>query len=135
MSLADDILGALPEFQAAAESLMIDSCAVERSTGAQVTDPVTGVVTDEWLQVHSGRCKVQSRTAVAAEPVAGGHRFTLEQLAVHFPSGVNLQLDDRVTITSTTLDSSLVGLKFRLTELPRGSIRTANRWEVELVTG
>ncbi|KUM31575.1 hypothetical protein AQ436_00085 [Arthrobacter sp. EpRS66] len=135
MSLADDVLGALPEFQAAAESLMIDSCEVERSTGVQVTDPVTGVVTDEWLQVYSGRCKVQSRTAVAAEPVAGGHRFTLEQLAVHFPMGVKLRLDDRVTITASALDSSLVGLQFRLTELPRGSIRTANRWEVELVTG
>lgn len=134
MSLADDVLGALPEFQAAAESLMLDECVVERATG-EATDPVTGVVSDGWESVYSGKCKVQSRTAVAAEPVAGGHRFTLEQLAVHFPMGVNLRLDDRVTITASALDASLVGLQLRLTELPRGSIRTANRWEVELVTG
>lgn len=135
MSFADDILGALPDLRDAAESLMLDSCIVRRATGGQVTDPVTGVVSDEVITVHSGRCKVQSRTAVAAEPVAAGHKYTVEQLMIHFPVGVNCQLDDMVTVTAAGLDASLVGLVFRLTELPRGTIRTANRWNVELVTG
>lgn len=134
MTLADDVLGALPDLQAAAESLMIDQCVVERATG-EVTDPVTGVVSEGWEAIYSGKCKVQSRTAVATEPMAGGHRFTIEQLAVHFPVSVPCRLDDRVTITAAALDPHLVGLQFRLTELPRGSIRTANRWNAELVAG
>jgi len=128
------VLGALPDLQAAAESLMIDQCVVERATG-EVTDPVTGIVSEGWESVYSGKCKVQSRTAVATEPMAGGHRFTIEQLMVHLPVSAQSRLDDRVTVTSAVMDPDLVGLRFRLTELARGSYRTADRWNVELVAG
>lgn len=118
----------------AAEALMVDACVVERSVG-EVTDPVTGVVTDGWATIYEGACKVQSRSAVATEPMAGGHRFTIEQLMVHLPVSAESRLDDRVTVTSAVMDPDLVGLRFRLTELARGSYRTADRWNVELVAG
>lgn len=131
--LSDDILGALPDLQAAAESLMIDSCRLERSLGL-VTDPVTAVVSEGWELVYEGRCKVTGRTAQAATPEAGGHSFTVEQLQVHLPVSTASATGDRVTIVATTLDPLLVDLQLRLTELARGSIRTAYRWNVELVT-
>lgn len=117
----------------AAEALMIDSCVVERSTG-EVTDPVTGVVSEGWETVYSGVCKVQGRQAQASTPDAGGHAFTVEQLMVHLPVSAQSLPGDRVTVLSSAMDPGLVGLKLRLTELARGTYRTADRWNVELVT-
>jgi len=134
MSLADDVLGVLPDLQAAAESLMIDECVLERQTGETVTDPITGAVTEEWATVYAGKFKLTGRVAQAATPEAGGHAFTVEQLMVHLPVSTASATGDRVTILATTLDPLLVGLQVRLTELARGAIRTAYRWNVELVT-
>lgn len=117
-----------------AESLMIDSCLVERSVG-EVTDPLTGVVSDGWETVYEGVCKVQGRQAQASSPVAGGHVFTVEQLMIHLPVSAQSRLDDRVTIVTATMDPDLAGATFRLTELARGTYRTADRWNVEAVTG
>jgi hypothetical protein len=118
----------------AAESLMLDACTVGRPTGVLVTDPETGVDTPELLEVYSGACKVQSAIAQAASPEAGGHAFTVEQLALHVPVSSALKTGDVVTITAAAMDPDLVGLKFRLVELARGSLRTADRWNVELGT-
>lgn len=119
----------------AAESLMLDACVIERDTGATVTDPVTGKVVKVFETIYAGKCKVQGRSAVSLNQSAGGHVFTVEQLMVHLPVSAQSQLDDRVTVTVAHLDADLVGLKLRLTELARGTYRTADRWNVELVTG
>lgn len=116
-----------------AESLMSDTCHVERSLGL-VTDPVTAVVSEAWETIYSGKCKLQGRQAQASEPSAGGHMFTVEQLMVHLPVSALSVTGDRVTVLSSVMDLDLVGLKLRLTELARGTYRTADRWNVELVT-
>lgn len=118
----------------AAEALMIDSCLVERYAG-DVTDPLTGVVSEGWETVYEGVCKVQGRQAQASSPVAGGHVYTVEQLMIHLPVSAQSRLDDRVTIVTATMDPDLAGATFRLTELARGTYRTADRWNVEAVTG
>lgn len=142
--LSDDVIGSLPFFREQAESLMTDLCLVERSAG-EATDPVTGVVSEVWETVYPtpvditagnlGRCKLQGRQAQASEPSAGGHVFTVEQLMVHLPVSALSQTGDRVTVLSSVMDPDLVGLKLRLTELARGTYRTADRWNIELVTG
>lgn len=116
-----------------AEELMLDTCQVERSLGL-VTDPVTAVVSEAWETVYAGKCKVAGDKTQAASPQAGGHVFTVEQLQVHLPVSALSVTGDRVTIQSAVLDADLVGTQFRLTELARGSYRTADRWNVELVT-
>ena len=121
--------------RAAAEALMVDECTAARPTGALVTDPGTGVDSPVSSVVYSGRCKVQSATAQAASPEAGGHAFTVEQLRLDFPASSSLRTGDVATITASELDPDLVGLAFRLVELARGTFRTADRWNVELVTG
>lgn len=118
----------------AAESLMIDTCRVERATG-EVTDPETGVVTDGWETVYSGKFKLAGNQAQATAPQAGGHAFTVEQVMVHLPVSSKCQVDDRVTITEAVLDPDLVGLQLRLNDMTPGAYRTADRWNVELVTG
>lgn len=118
----------------AAESLMTDLCLIERQSTEEVTDPVTGTVTFPVVEVYAGKCKLQGRQAQASEPSAGGHVFTVEQLMVHLPVSALSLTGDRVTVLSSAMDPDLVGLKLRLTELARGTYRTADRWNVELVT-
>lgn len=116
----------------AAESLMTDAGTVHRP-GPEVTDPDTGVVTPGLVEVYDGACKVQGATAQAASPEAGGHAYVVESLQLHFPVSSQLKIDDVVTIAASPMDPDLVGLKFRLVELARGTFRTADRWNVELV--
>lgn len=117
----------------AAEELMRDTCTAARPTGGFVTDPETGVDTPASESVYAGRCKVQTTVAQAASPDAGGHQFTVENLQLHLPVSAELRTGDQVTITESW-DPQLVGLVFRLVELARGTYRTADRWNVELVT-
>lgn len=115
-----------------AESLMTETCTAHRP-GPEVTDPVTGVVAPGLVVVYAGACKVQGATAQAASPEAGGHSFVVEALQLHFPVSSSLRIDDVVTVTASPMDPDLVGLSFRLVELARGTYRTADRWNVELV--
>ena len=117
----------------AAEALHTDACTVHRP-GAPVTDPETGVVVPTLTLVYTGKCKVQSATAQAASPVAGGHVFTVESLRLDFPVSSALRTGDVATIAASAMDPDLIGLTFRLVELARGTNRTADRWNVELVT-
>lgn len=132
MTLADDVLAALPALRSEAEGLMVETCTASRP-GIPFTDD-GGVVITPVVEVYAGRCKIQSATAQAASPVAGGHAFTVERLQVHFPVGAAPATGDTVLITASLLDPTLVGLTFRLVEQARGSHRTAARWNVELVT-
>lgn len=115
-----------------AARLMI-ATGVAHRPGPELTDPDTGVVTPGLVEVYAGACKVQGATAQAASPEAGGHAFVVESLQLHFPVSSQLKIDDVVTITASPMDPDLVGLKFRLVELARGTFRTADRWNVELV--
>ena len=128
-----DPVSDIAEARADTESLMLDTCTVRRPTGALVTDPETGVDTPEMTPVYSGKCRVQSLTAQAATPVAGGHMNTVERLGLHLPVSSALRTGD-VAKLDTSVDPDLVGLEVRLVELARGSFRTADRWNVELVT-
>lgn len=133
MSLAEDVEDVLPFLQSEAEGLMRDTCTAARPTGGFVTDPVTGEDSPGFATVYAGKCKVQTTVAQAASPDAGGHQFTVENLQLHFPVSAELQTGDQVTVTESW-DPQLVGLVFRLVELARGTYRTADRWNVELVT-
>lgn len=118
----------------AAERLMSTTCTVGRPTGQFVTDPNTGVDTPEVRPVTvRGVCKVQAATPQAATPVVGGSTYTVERLQIHLPIGDPVQAGDAVTIVSNPMDPGLEGLVFRLAELVRGTYRTAQRWDTELM--
>lgn len=123
------------------ESLMIDACRVERATGEQVTDPVTGEVTDEVVMVYEGKCKVQWKDMQDSTAVAAGHVFTSEPGRVDLPKSVVVAPNDTLTVTEALdlvtgfPDTSRVGQSVRLVALNRGTLRSANRWDVELMTG
>jgi hypothetical protein len=119
----------------AAERLMTTTCSVGRPTDEFVTNPNTGVDTPLVRDVPvRGVCKVQAATPQAASPEAGGAVFTVERLQIHLPVGDPVRVGDVVTVLDCPLDAGLNGLVFRLTELVRGSFRTAQRWDSELIT-
>lgn len=132
MSLADDVMNVLPFLREQAEGLMFETGVASRP-GESFTNE-DGVVVTPSSVVYEGKCKLQTTVAQAANPVSVGHRFTVENLQLHFPVGAPVQTGDSVRLTASQLDDSNVGSVFRLVELARGSQRTAARWNVELVT-
>lgn len=138
MALVDDVRSALPDLRDEAEAMMASECIASRP-GEPFTDD-DGIVTTPLIQVYAGACKVQTTQAQAASPVAGGHAFTVENLQIHFPVRASLKTGDSVQITiavdfETGLpDLDIQGNVYRLVELARGTWRTADRWNVELVT-
>ena len=115
MVIGDDIAAALPELRAQAESLMRDSCVVERRTG-RVMDDTSLEYVDSWSRVYEGRCRVQVAATQPAEEVVGGRAFVVTDAVVQLPVGpVDFADDDRVTVTSTAYDPALVGVVLSVT--------------------
>ena len=115
MVIGDDIAAALPELRAQAESLMRDSCVVERRTG-RVMDDATLEYVDSWSRVYEGRCRVQVAATQPAEEVVGGRAFVVTDAVVQLPVGpVDFADDDRVTVTFTAYDPALVGVVLSVT--------------------
>ncbi|MFC8037826.1 DUF6093 family protein [Paenarthrobacter sp. NPDC057355] len=133
MSLIDDVLAALPDFRAAAESLMLDTCTVHRP-GVPVTD-ADGNVSPSMTLLYTGPCKIQQTLAQSSNPVAGGHRFTVQDTRWDTPVVAGpFQVDDVVTVLGAVLDPQLVGRVFRVTEPFHKSGATAQRTRVEEVS-
>lgn len=119
--------------QVEAEARMIDSCTIGRQSGV-FTDPDTGQVVPTFTTVYAGKCEVQQTISQSSNPVAGGHRYTLQDVVLKVPVAVTgLRIDDTVTIGSAVVDPELVGRVFRLSELFHKSYPTARRFRVEEV--
>lgn len=123
--------------RAKAESLMVDACTVQHTTGL-VTDQETGVVTPAYVTVYSGKCKVQVRSVDAAPRTTdvGEASVLVGHLVLHLPMSVTtVQPDDLVTVTTSVLDPDLVGRKFRLRGPSHKTYLTARRFPMVEVSG
>lgn len=116
-----------------AETFMTDACVISRLTG-HTTDSVTAKVVETRRQLYSGSCRVTGSEAQANTPEAVGHQNTVENQMVYLPFNSEAEAGDEVLITESLLDPQLVGLKFKIKAMARGSQLTARRWTVELVT-
>ena len=109
---------------------MVDAVRVY-APGEPVTDPITGEVTDGETLVYEGRAKVQSNTAMAGNPEAGGQLFTVERKELHVPALTpGLDVGQMVTVLASALQPTIVGETYRLTEPSGKSWQTAQRWVV-----
>jgi hypothetical protein len=130
MSLVDDVTGALPFLREQAESLMVDSCTVQRSSGT-VTNPDTGVVYPNLTTIYTGKCKIQKTVSQPANPEAGEHQFTLQDSRWDTPVTAGpFLVGDVVTVTASAMDAQLVGCSFRVVETFHKSAATAQRVRV-----
>lgn len=116
--------------RAAAESMMTDTCRVERSTGVFVFNPITGQNEQASTTVYEGRCKFQSAGA-GSTPEAGGVQFTVVRNECHIPFGAVAVLEDDVITCVTSGNPQLVGAVFRVTGFAVESYATAARVPVE----
>ena len=127
------VVDAVMRGRTAAEALMLDSCTVERSAGT-VTNPDTGKVYPALTAIYTGPCKIQQTLAQSSNPVAGEHRYTVQDTRWDTPvSAGPFKVGDVVTITAAVLDSQLVGRVFRVVETFHKSGATAQRTRVEEV--
>ncbi len=137
MTLADDVVLALPGFRVEAESRMVEACTIAHPGGAATFDPNTGAYTDPAGTVfYTGPCEVQVSDGVTAQDSeAGGTELTVLRLMVKIPVAVEgVVIDDVVTVTASLLDPDLVGRVFRVTAGHAKSFLTARRLQVEEIS-
>ncbi len=111
---------------------------VLREVIGQDMDPETAVVVDRLRDVDAGWCKVQGFNAQGTEPEAGGHSYLQGKFQVHFRRGASAakgyssDMLLEIVASKDPGDLALVGQSFRLTEPDLKSLRTADRWNVEV---
>lgn len=118
--------------RAAAEAGMIDACLVEHKTG-HTTDHLAGQATDTWTTVYSGRCRIQQSIAMGQRTDAGEVSVVVLRLELQLPvvESENVDRGDRVTVTASVNDPSLVGREFVIRDLHHKSEATARRMTIE----
>ena len=123
--------------RSAAVALMVDACTITRGNDTQTFDPETGeYVTTPGATVYTGPCRVKPRDNSDLVVEVGGQNVTLLPYIVSVPiEAVVFKVDDRVTVTASQLDPSLVGLKLRVKETIAGSHLSARRLGCEQDAG
>lgn len=132
----------LDQFRADAESLMSDSCVVEREgppdPGA-VIDPTTGKFPDvPFGVVYRGICgtAVQGTVMAGRARESAGDEVTILRSTLKVPaSAARLLVNDRVTFLSSAYNPALVGVVFTVTGLLPGSHQTSQKVSVQAVVG
>ena len=97
--------------RAAVESLMLDTCKVERIT--ETFDDESGELEQTATLLYEGPCRVQDPEAANREALAGGYSYTIDTTVLQLPvTGDGYEVDpdtgrqyvigkdDRVTITA-----------------------------------
>lgn len=115
---------------------MVDMCEIREPSTFGEMDPVTGLRQETPGAVaYAGKCKVQTFEAHESTPESGDHQYTVQRYSVHIPATVEVDVDHMITVTSAALDSNLVGRRYRVAGFLHKTFATANRLQVEEVTG
>lgn len=134
VNFAGEVIGALQTGRTLAESLMVDACRVTREDPDGEVDDQTGA--RPRVTVYEGRAKSQTYEAYEQTPEAGGHRYTVQRYAVHFPVGAFVpEVGDVVEWTACPYDASRVGVRERITAPFSKSLATAQRVFVDRMPG
>lgn len=131
--IADEIASVLPQLQAQAESLMVDTCTITREGEGWVVDPDTGrEVPAPPTTVYEGKCKVQTYEPHERTPDVGGSTEVIQRYHVHVPVTAGpFEVGDVVTITSGANDPTTSGRTFRVAGLHEKTWQTAQRLLVD----
>ena len=120
-----------------AETLMTSVGTIKRQTGT-TTDPVTLVEVPVYgTTVYSGKCRIKFPKGDPSTVAIPGTVATVQTPEVHIPveaagSG-DVKVNDVFECTVNPLDTSLVGVRFRIAGLHMGTYMTARRFPVEQV--
>src|SRR5690348_3451506 len=100
--LGNDLAWALPQMQAQAESLMVDTCRIVAPGAASSWDEVNGVwTTTEGALLYEGKCRVR-QPAAGRQAEAGESAFNISDRIVSIPfGGVPIPVGAQVLMTSS----------------------------------
>ena len=116
-----------------AESLMLDTCKVERPDTSKPRDPITNE--HPLKTVYTGKAKSQTYEAHEVADLAGGHQRIVQRYAAHFPvSAFDPQVGDIITWTASAANPNLVGKVERIAAPFEKSLQTATRVFVDRVS-
>lgn len=133
--IGDVIAAWLPDLRREAESLLIDTCLIERRTGQTSNDPGTGMSTPTYATYWSGPCRALVRSDTQPVPVGAELANVLHlevSIAVDAPAP---HIGHRITITAAVFDSSLAGAQVFVTGVPVGSQMILRRITAEKAQG
>ena len=129
-----DVSATLPALRAAAESMMVDSWRCERGAG-RVYDDVSG----EWVEsppevVYVGPGRLRDQDGYGRRDETQGETTVVGTLRLSLPVATSgdVRVDDVLECTAAPFDSSLVGVRVRVTDLHQSTFSTARRFSVEV---
>lgn len=94
------ITDGIDEDRAAAESLMLDSCIVERKTGRASQNESTGAEEPTYAVTFPTKCRIRDQGYADSGADVGGRLEVIGTTIVSMPWNVpDVQQDDRITIT------------------------------------
>ncbi|MFN4000871.1 DUF6093 family protein [Microcella sp.] len=120
-----------------AESLMESTCTITKVAADEI-DPETGLRTQTTTTIYTGKCRLRLPSSWAADVDAAGQMLARQMPEISIPveaagSG-DVRPDMSVTITANPLDTSVVGVTFRVRGIQFQTHSTARRLQVELMT-
>lgn len=115
---------------------MLDACMITNAAAVEVYDVATDAyITPAGASRYTGPCRVKPRDNTDRVVVAGEQATSLWPFVVSVPMAVvGCEVDDVVTITASSADPDLVGLKLRVRQVAQGSSITARRLGCEVQT-
>ncbi len=129
--IGDDIAAALPDLRAQAESLMTETVTVgEFTDGVDGNlNPIVTLVDEHYTGV--GQIKYPSLAVSERQPASQQAASVSTVLKVPVGSGADIRPGDRVEVTSSTSDGSLVGRSYRIAAWPQSGQVTTHRYPLE----
>lgn len=133
------VYGAMAGGRKAAQLLMTDTCSVQRpGTSSGTLDMTTGMPSTAPLTaVWSGPFRVHAKKVENAKSSSTAGAFPVsENLTASFPwNAPQIQYQDVITLTGSQFHPANIGLRFRVTSIDPISQSTAQRCQVEAITG
>jgi hypothetical protein len=76
----------------AAELGMVDACTIQRPSGSGTTNPVTGVPSQTYTTLYTGKCRVQQQVAIARQHDVGEDKVWLVRFDLQLPMATSAGL-------------------------------------------
>lgn len=121
---------AISRFRRRQAALFRDTATLERPSSSSSLNTSTGDYTPGAATlIHTGACLIRGMGWEGMDAETGGNEVRLRRYRVKFAVDIAAQVDDIVTATASTYDSSLIGLPLRVTDVVRDGWQIS-RWMI-----
>ena len=116
-----------------ANARMTETVTVTTTAPGEVMDESTGTYPDVIVSHYGGVARIKYPTLTVSESTPVGQTLAAQDVTLHLPVGLasQVQVDDVVTVTASTVDTDLVGRVYRIKGLAQAGQTTAHRFPLE----